>query len=245
MASHRPIYLFTDYGLAGPYVGQLRAAIYREGFSGRIVDLQHDAPAFNPVAAGILLAALLKYLPQDAVIVAVVDPGVGGDRGGIALSYGGRLLVGPDNCLFAPLLETADWIEHIDWVPPTLSATFHGRDWFAPVGARLAMGKPVGTSTVSMGACAGFSLAEDLAQVIYFDAFGNAITGLLASSLGAQARLGVGQVQLHRARTFSDAPRGQAFWYENSMGLAEIAVNQGSAREQLRLELGDEVCVLE
>jgi len=245
MASERPIYLFTDYGVTGPYVGQLHAAIYRQGYNGRVVDLQHDAPAFDPVASGILLAALMAYLPEEAVVLAVIDPGVGSDRAALRLKMGGRCLIGPDNGLFACLFDQIDEVARIDWMPESLSYSFHGRDWFAPVASRVAQGKPVEQTPVALDDCVGFSLVPRLEQVIYCDAFGNAMTGLPAVNLSPAAVLGVGAVELRRAGTFHEVPEGQAFWYENSLGLVEIAVNRGSAAQQLGLSPGDRVLILD
>jgi len=244
MSTERPIYLFTDYGLEGPYVGQLHAAIYRLGYQGTIVDLQHDAPAFDPVASGILLSALMDYLPEQAVVLGVIDPGVGSDRPALRLKMGGRCLIGPDNGLFAPMFDKVESVARIEWMPENLSASFHGRDWFAPVARSAAQGRRLEEVSVPIEACVGFSLAERLEQIIYCDAFGNAMTGLPAGQLAPDARLAVQGVELSRVRIFSDVRPGEAFWYENSLGLAEIAVNRGSAQAQLGLAPGDSVSVL-
>ncbi|HFE32393.1 MAG TPA: hypothetical protein ENJ17_03675, partial [Gammaproteobacteria bacterium] len=127
------------------------------------------------------------------------------------------------------------------WRPPKLSASFHGRDLFAPVAAALARGEmPDSTRLVRQTAP---DWPEDLAQIIYIDDFGNAITGLRASRLPADTRLQLGEQVLSRARTFSDVPPGQGFWYVNANGLAEIAVNQGHAARALGLSLRQAVRV--
>jgi hypothetical protein len=245
MPKQLPIYLFTDYGLPGPYVGLLHAAVRRQGCSGEIIDLQHDLPAFDPVAAGILLRHQLPYLPEEAVVCAVIDPGVGGERKGLIIQLDHHWLVGPDNGLFAPLLSAAKTVETIDWQPAFMSATFHGRDWFVPVAARLAMYQQAAATRVEARSCVGYGRAGELPQVIYVDGFGNAMTGMVAEGLKGAARLEVKGRIIQWARTFGDVPVGQAFWYANSLGLVEIAVNQGSALSQLGIELGDAVTVLE
>ena len=103
----RPIYLFTDFGYEGPYVGLMHAAVARQAPGSCVVDLQHDAPAFRPSEAGRLLAAQLPYLPSTSVVVAVVDPGVGTDRRGLVVETKGAVLVGPDNGLLSPMLSDA------------------------------------------------------------------------------------------------------------------------------------------
>lgn len=245
MSDCRSIFLYTDYGSRGPYVGLVHAALRRAGYHGDIVDLQHDAPAFNPQAAGALLAAQLRYLPQDVVLIAVIDPGVGGDRGGLVVKLPGMRLVGPDNGLLAPLLDKAGYIGRIDWQPESMSASFHGRDWFAPVGARLANDEVVELTRVSPQECVGYGTGTAIHRVIYRDAFGNAMTGIEAAEMEGKRLIRTGSTVLGRARTFGDVPRGEAFWYCNSLGLVEVAVNQGSAVAKLRLQIGDPVVVIE
>ena len=238
------IHLFTDYGTRGPYVGLLHLALRKAGFGGEIIDLQHDAPAFAPEAAGYLLQALLPHLAQPGLVVAVVDPGVGAARHGLVVTLPGQRLVGPDNGLFVPVFPAAERIQRIAWQPPGMSATFHGRDWFAPVGARLANGDQVLLETVSPADCVGNTQGLDGRSVIYSDAFGNAMTGIRAAGLRQEDSVQVGEWVLRRARTFSDVPRGEPFWYENSLGLVELAVNQGSAVERLGLRIGDPVVLV-
>ena len=101
------ILLFTDFGIAGPYVGQMKTELAERASGIPVVDLQHDAPAFRPVEAGQLLAALVPYAPPACVMLCVVDPGVGTDRRALVLRLGDRWLVGPDNGLFAPSIRRA------------------------------------------------------------------------------------------------------------------------------------------
>lgn len=237
--------LFTDFGLQGPYVGLLRLAVFRHAPHIPALDLLHDAPPFDPQAAAYLLATYVPEFPQGSVFVGVVDPGVGGRRAGLILEADGRLFVGPDNGLFDRVAARAGraraW--RIIWKPERLSATFHGRDLFAPVAALLAAGK---AEPGELGEPVAIRLREwpdDLARVIYLDRYGNAMTGIRAAVLGSDAALQVGEQRLPRARTFSDLPPGRGFWYENSSGLVELAVNQGSAAERLGLALGQEVVV--
>jgi len=233
------IALFTDFGLRGPYVGQMKAVLQREAANVPVVDLMHDAPAFDARASAYLLAALVDAFPAGTVFAGVVDPGVGSAaRRAVMLQADGRWFVGPDNGLFAIVARRAGnaaWHE-ILWRPEALSASFHGRDLFAPVAARLVRGER--PESRELGDAVGSGWPDELAEVIYIDDFGNAMTGLRAARLAMDARLTLGEHRLSRARTFSDVPVGQAFWYENANGLAEIAVNQGSAAEALELRLG-------
>lgn len=237
------IVLFTDFGLAGPYTGQMKAVLHRAAPAVPVIDLFADAPAFDPQAAAYLLAAYAPEFPQGTVFLAVVDPGVGGPRAPLAMQADGRWYVGPDNGLFAIVARRASaaraW--EITWRPARLSASFHGRDLFAPVAAMLAVGAPPPGEPREPAALLRPNWPEDLPAVIYIDHFGNAMTGLRADVLGAETVLQIGRHRVSRARTFSEAAPGAVFWYENANGLAEIAVNRGRADRVLGLSLGDSV----
>jgi len=235
------IAIFTDFGWEGPYVGQMKAQIARIAPDEPVIDLMHDAPAFDPRPSAYLLAALLDHLPRHAIVCAVVDPGVGSERPAVLAQADGRRLVGPGNGLFAIALRRADYAEQtrLTREPVALSATFHGRDLFAPAAARLARGDRVPTAALEADLPGG-DWPSALAEIIYLDGYGNAMTGLPAAELEGSALI-VGGRRLRCLRTFSDAEPGEAFWYPNSIGLAEIAVNQGSAVETLGLERGSRV----
>ena len=242
------ILLFTDFGRDGPYVGQMKAALYRAGIGASpIVDLMHDAPAFNPRTAAFLLAPLVARLPVGWVVLAVVDPGVGGERRGAIVRVDGRWLVGPDNGLFEPLVQRGgevDWWD-IHWPRAGVSATFHGRDVFAPVAAMLVRGDPPPGDKVDPASHGPYNWPADLAELIYLDHYGNAFTGLRAEEIASRSRLLIAGQALPWARTFSDVAVGAAFWYENSIGLVEVAVNCGDAAGQLGLTVGLEVSWVE
>jgi len=237
------IVLFTDFGLEGPYVGQMKAVLQQESPGAPLVDLMADAPAFDAKAAAYLLAAYAPAFPSGSVFLSVVDPGVGGTRQPLVVEAGGRWFVGPDNGLLALAARRAEaaraW--RITWRPTRLSASFHGRDLFAPVAARLARGEdPPGEPCAVDGLC-GADWPEDLAEIVYLDRFGNAVTGLRADRLPQGTALLAGGLRLERATTFSDVAAGSAFWYENANGLVEIAANQARADRLLGLEVGDTV----
>ncbi len=237
------IVVFTDFGVHGPYMGQLHGVLAREAPGVPVIDLMTDAPTFDPRAAAHLLAALVPEFPPPCVFLCVVDPGVGTDRAAAIVEADGRLFVGPDNGLFTLIARramSARWWE-IDWRPARLSHSFHGRDLFAPVAARLARGEPPHAVSRPIDDLARSDWPDDLAELIYFDDFGNAMTGLRAASLPANARLYAAGRHLPRLRTFGEAAPGETFWYENANGLAELATNRGSVRVLLDLQLGDAV----
>ena len=234
------IVLFTDFGPGGPYTGQMKAVLAREAPGIPVIDLADDLPACDPEPAAYLLAACAPAFPPGAVFVCVVDPGVGGERTPVAVNAGGRWYVGPDNGLLAIVAcrsDDARWFA-VTWRPPVLSASFHGRDLFAPVAAQIARGEAVPGTAIESTETVGADWPEDRAAIVYIDPYGNAMTGIRADRLAEDAVVVAGARRLGRLRTFSDAAPGAAFWYENANGLAEIAVNRGRADRALGLKVG-------
>lgn len=230
----RPVMVFTDFGVDGPYVGQMKAALWMHGGASiPVIDLMNDVPAFDAEAGSHLLAALLSHTPPACVVLAVVDPGVGSDRRALVVEVDGRWLVGPDNGLFEMAIRRAAgsvraWA--IEWRPPVLSTTFHGRDLFAPVAAALASGdSPVALGCAAIAVPRHAEWPDDLARVLYIDHYGNAVTGIRGATLAEDAQVKVGGRALSGRTTFADVPMGEAFWYVNSVGLIEVAVNMGRA----------------
>jgi len=172
-------------------------------------------------------------------------PGVGGERPAIILEADGRWYVGPGNGLFELVQRRAANTRRFDiaFAPERLSASFHGRDLFAPVAAMLARGEPPPGRPRNDDADRRPDWPDDLAEIVYIDHYGNAMTGLRAAVLPPEAKLAVAGRVLARATTFGDRPPGTAFWYENSNGLAEIAVNQGRA-DALGLAVGSAVAII-
>jgi len=241
------IVLFTDYGWRGPYVGQMKAACLQVAPTVPIIDLLHDAPVFDARASAHLLAAYTASFPRGTTFLCVVDPGVGSDcRQPVILQVDGKWFVGPGNGLFDVVAQRGkapQWWQ-ITWQPQQLSDTFHGRDLFAPVAAQLALGKePPGLPMAPpvLRQAPAFAEMLDYFCVIYIDDFGNAITGLRGAVFSVEKTLQIGEHQVKYARTFSEVAMGVAFWYENSSGLVEIAVNQGSAAKVLEISVGDTI----
>jgi S-adenosylmethionine hydrolase len=239
------IVLFTDFGTRGPYVGQMRGVLQAHAPGVPVVELMCDAPAFSVRPASFLLAALVEPFPKGSVFMCVVDPGVGTARDPLFLRVDDCWYVGPDNGLFDQVAKHARSSEawRIDWRPESMSDSFHGRDLFAPVAACLARGKRIAATRLDSYPRRLEEVPDDLWEVIYVDAFGNAITGIRADSLDDGARLTIKERSLEFARTFGEVQMGSAFWYRNALGLVEIAVNQGSAAEVLGLRVGSAVSI--
>ncbi len=240
------IFLFTDFGDNDIYVGQMHAAIANVAPQLRVIDLFHNVPNFNLRAGAYLLSALANTLPDQAIVVAVVDPGVGGRRDPLLLEADGRWFVGPDNGLFSVLVRQAADVKcfRIQWRPATLSESFHGRDLFAPVAARLATGgmpervpREVPTPNPSQW-------PDALYEVIYIDHYGNAMTGIPSGTCADDTVFAVRDGRIAYARTFCEVPEGAAFWYRNSLRRVEFAVNGGRACDVLALTVGNRVVEL-
>lgn len=242
------ILFFTDFGNEGPYLAQMQAAVRKQGFEGEILSLFADAPVFSSIASAHLLGAYHEDFPQKSVFLCVVDPGVGSDRKAVVIKSCNQWFVGPDNGLFSEVFrkDPKSEIYEISWRPEKLSASFHGRDLFAPIAARIAMDLdpisefllPIEKLTFLKPKVSSYGLAE----VIYIDHYGNGITGLKSAS-----ELTAVEVSGHRlelSRTFSDVPAGKPLAYTNANGLIEIAVNQGRADHHFDLTIGSAVTPL-
>jgi S-adenosyl-L-methionine hydrolase (adenosine-forming) len=234
------IVLFTDFGVSGPYIGQMKAVLHREAPGEPVIDLFADAPMRDPRAAAYLLAAYAAWFPAGTIVLAVVDPGVGGTRPPVVVEADGIRYVGPGNGLFELVRRRAKTavVAEIAWPPPALSASFHGRDLFAPVAAMLARGAAPELQLRDAAWQRQPDWPDDLAEIVYIDHYGNAMTGLRAAAVPAEAVLAVRGTQIQSAHTFSSVPAGSAFWYGNSNGLVEIAVNMGRADRVLELVPG-------
>lgn len=240
-SASRLIFLFTDFGAEGPYLGQMEAVLRTHAPGVPVINLVSNAPCGDPRRSAYLLAALSHHCPAGGVILSVVDPGVGGERSPVVLHADGRSFVGPDNGLFntvALQALRAEW-HVIDWRPDALSSSFHGRDLFAPVAARIARNDSAWGHPWQGPDLWGWP--ADLAEVIYFDHYGNAITGLRYRPDLDGRTLRVNGRDIHQASTFCAVEQGHAFWYRNSMDLVEVAVNQDRADRCLGLAVGTEI----
>ena len=234
------IVIFTDYGLNGPYLGQIVSDLYQQTPGQPVVTLLADAPRYNPRASAYLLSAFTRDFPADTVFFSVIDPGVGSyvDKP-IIMKSDGRWYVGPDNGLFDMVARTSHDLQtwEISWQPGHLSNTFHGRDLYAPVCGMLANKQTPPGNIIKWVDQRNWP--DDLHEIIYIDRFGNAMTGIRAGQIDSSTILEVNGHSLSGAGKFSDMKPEQGFWYENSYGLVEIAVNKGSAKKLLGIAIED------
>lgn len=234
------VVLFTDFGIQDHYVGQIKSVLAQAAPGVAVIDLLHHAPAYNIRAAAYLLAALFDSFPKETVFLCVVDPGVGSTRQACVACMDDRWFVGPDNGLFAVIQQRA---EHRQWwqlqePAGDISASFHGRDLFAPVAAKLTKGDFSSLQEIKSPATI-VDWPEDLLEIIYIDHYGNLITGYRYSKLPEEVVINYQSQTISAGRTFSDVGVGEALYYSNSSGLLEIAVNQGSAADYFQARIGD------
>jgi S-adenosylmethionine hydrolase len=254
------ITLTTDFGTRDSYVAELKGCLLSEGPPGlRMVDLSHELTPFDLFGAAWFLRAAVPRFPAGTVHLAVVDPGVGSARTPLMVRLGQQVLVGPDNGIFGLLYDGREEVFAIDSKSLSerpLSSTFHGRDLFAPIAARLADG----------GRCEdhGHALSryerlpwlplvasEDgiVGQVVHIDRYGNLVTNLEPAqlvALGAPAELDF-QIKGATIRGLRDhyaqVARGELIALVSSSGLVELAQREGSAAARLGVERGSPVRV--
>ena len=237
------ILLFTDFGSADVYVGQIRLALATHAPDAYVIDLLHEVPNFDVHAGAHLLAALHERIPESSVTMAIVDPGVGSSRQPLVVFADGRWYVGPDNGLLSVVLSRArdSRIWQICWSSSDISNSFHGRDLFAPIAAMLEKREWWADALMPITRLNVMFDSTELLEVIYIDHYGNAMTGIPAAAANSSNVLRVGSHSLRYARVFADVAEGESFWYPNSIGLVEIAVNCGHAAQALMINVGDEV----
>lgn len=255
-----PVFLLTDFGTQDPYVGLMKAVLVREPPRPDVIDLTHEVPPQDEVAASFLLEYVLPDLPSGAVLLLVVDPGVGTERGILAVALDrGRRVLAPDTGMLEGLSwERAVRFENREWMRDTGVSTFHGRDRFAPAGRHLSLGGELSDLGPELDrAPRGSPVPEPVSEgdrlvgrVVYADRFGNLITNITPDHLPhpdvphAEAnRSVVLTVDGHTVRgirkTYGDheGPIGLVGSFER----VEIAVPGGSARRRLAVEPGDPV----
>ncbi|HTE44449.1 MAG TPA: SAM-dependent chlorinase/fluorinase [Gemmatimonadaceae bacterium] len=243
----RPIItLLTDFGTADGYVGEMKGMLLSLVSGVELVDITHDIPPQDVHAGRLTLARVWRRFPSGTLHIVVVDPGVGSDRAGLAVTSDEHILVGPDNGVLSPALLMAGACAIELPVPPSASTTFHGRDVFVPAAAALARGEPLDSlgvqardpivlRTVEPVRDADGSLAG---EVILIDRFGNALTNLIGLRGGT---IEVESTQIPLRRTYAEVAVGSPVAVVGSSGFIEIAVRDGDAAHRLGLTRGTRV----
>jgi len=212
----------------------MKAAVLVACPNARLIDISHSVEPFDVRGGAFVVWAGSQGFPPGSVHLAVVDPGVGSDRRALVLEVGADFFVGPDNGLFSTVLAKGRDYRAVSLVRPSAaSATFEGRDVFAPAAGRLAGGMPLAELGESVDDV--FVLPDPGPSVVWVDGFGNLVTNL-PPPVGP-LRIG-GRTISASARTFAEAPPGVPFWYLGSLGLVEIGVREGRADRLLGVGVG-------
>jgi S-adenosylmethionine hydrolase len=245
MSGGSVITLLTDFGTTDSYVAEVKAVLLRHAPGAVLVDVTHELSPGDIQAAQVTLGRAWHRFPAGTVHLCVVDPGVGGARAALALTARGHAFVGPDNGVFTELLQEARIVTLP--IPPEASATFHGRDVFAPAAAALATGTPLTALGTSAEPRERRPLPRPrregpvtVGEVLLVDRFGNLLTNIPAASGSvAVGERTIGPVR----RTFVDVAPGAPVAYVGSADTIEIAVRDGSATLQLGAARGTVVRV--
>jgi S-adenosylmethionine hydrolase len=258
----RILSLLTDFGLTDPYVAEMKAVIFSIAKEVQIIDISHQVEKFDISMGAFLLSRASHYFPDGTIHVAVVDPGVGSDRRGIVAVTERAIFVGPDNGLMIPAARRQKILHVYECTNRSLmreevSATFHGRDIFAPIAAHLANGKvpsdcgPELRDYVDSPFLSAKSEGKYwVFQVVHVDGFGNIVTSLshdqVNGRLPEKISLIVGgrHFSVRFVKTYSDLREGEVGALFGSYGFLELACKEKSAAGRLRVERGVSVRVL-
>ena len=268
MTRSQLVTLLTDFGWQDVYVAVMKGVIATINPQISVVDLTHQIPPQDLIAGRFALLNAYAYFPHGTVHIAVIDPGVGSQRRGIAIELAaGSFLVGADNGLFSGILQkeraiakrgtgTIAVVELSNskyWRSDRPSTTFHGRDIFAPVGAHLASGIPLKElgKEIAIDSLVKLSLPEvtiEKNQIIgcvqYIDRFGNLITNIAAQNLQFRQQVFIDRQLIPWGNTYSNVKERELIALIGSHGYLEIAVNCGNAQEKLQVTVGEIVIVL-
>lgn len=254
------ITLLSDFGLKDPYVAEMKAVIVTICPNARIIDISHMIEEFNVRMGAFVLASAAPYFPERTIHVTVVDPGVGTKRRALLVQTNRAFYIGPDNGVLM-LAAKKSQIRHVftlsnpEFMLPAVSATFHGRDVFAPAAGYLASGESpekfgpeIEDYIVPSFAQPGLRAKHLVGEIMHIDNFGNVITNVSTDDLvKGSIKMGERLVIRHKNKSYY-ANLSIAYGYAEprsllaligSHGFLEIAVNQGNASRKLRMKTGD------
>jgi S-adenosylmethionine hydrolase len=265
----RSIIFLSDYGLEDEFVGICHAVIARIAPASPVIDLSHAVPPQDVLRGALVLGRSLRYLPADAIVLAVVDPGVGTPRKPVAVEtvHGGQLLVGPDNGLLSlAWAERGGVARAVEIVDPKVmlepvSATFHGRDIFAPAAAHLAAGVPLSELGPDLSPSSLAVVRVPVAEVepgridtevLGVDRFGNVQLSAGLDDLERAGLVGANRLNIvtrgrdmpvRLAATFGDVTEGEFGLILDSAGRLSVVLNRGSAAEAVDVAPGDSLSI--
>lgn len=249
------ITLTSDFGTRDGFVAQMKGVILGINSEVKLVDVAHDIEPFSILEGALVVKGLATYYPPGSIHVAVVDPGVGGQRRAIAIEADGQYFVGPDNGIFSLVLgHLGNWkireVKSSEYTLPDPHPTFHGRDIFAPCAACLSIGKsfdsvgPVVTDPVVLP-IPNATGAEDgiIGEVMHVDRYGSLMSNIEARMLVHPVKsVFAGKAEIDGVKFFfGEVEQGMPLALVNSFGYLEIAVNRGNASETLGMGKGDRI----
>lgn len=239
----QPVITFlSDFGTGDAYVAQVKAVILSGLPGATVVDITHGVPPFDILSAAWTLHTTYRYFPPGTCHLAVVDPGVGTSRDVLLVKKDGHIFIGPDNGIFS-FLYPADQVIEVLWRPDApVSPTFHGRDVFAPVLVKAALGTDPGKLGRDKEDPVGIDIFAPM--VVAIDRFGNVITNVDSIHLKEGFSLTIGNVRIQGiADAYADLPRGKMGLICGSASTIEVAVNQGNAAQALNARVGMPVII--
>jgi len=248
---NRLVGIITDFGLQDSYVSEIKAVIYKKCTNVHIIDITHQVASGDIAAGAYLLGRVVHSFPDGSLFVAVIDPGVGTERQAVIIRNNQRFFIGPDNGIFTrainwniPIDVRICTLDNVDGIE--ISATFHGRDLFAPLAAKLACGttfEDIGEAGILKETFKPNQASRTdngwQGEVVYIDKFGNIATNL-PNNLSGYIKI-KREINLPFAKTYSEQPVGEPLWLYGSDGCIEIAINQGHAGNTLDVQIGNPV----
>ncbi|NPA75938.1 MAG: SAM-dependent chlorinase/fluorinase [Euryarchaeota archaeon] len=238
------ITLTTDFGYSDHYVGAMKGVILSIDPNVRIVDITHGVRRHDIRHAAYVLRSVVDYFPEHTVHLFVVDPGVGTSRNGIVARLERGYFVGPDNGILTLISERVKRVWRINIKPQ--SATFHGRDVFAPAAARVHSGDF--SELEDIGYFEKFDMINPelqdktlVGEILHIDHFGNVITNIPASMVPSFSQAEVFGVSVPYVETYANVPQGEAALLINSENYLELSINQGSAAKKFGVQVGDKI----
>jgi len=247
----RIVAILTDFGEKDPYVAIMKGIILKENRNVTFVDITHKVAPFDIMEGALFLKVTKDHFPSGTIFLVVVDPSVGSERRAIVVKSEGKFFVGPDNGIFTPLFMQEFDAYEIP-IPPGASPTFHGRDVFAKVVAKLSMGfDPEGSyrrirnpERINWPSpqMVGDSLIEG--EIIHIDGFGNLITNIEGKFVKRGARIKIKGKEIQGLkRAYYEAKKGEVLALVDSFGLLEISIREGNAKDFLKVQKGEKVKV--
>ncbi len=257
------ITLTTDFGLNDPYVAAMKGVILSINPNVMMIDISHSVPKHDPLTAGFLLLSIAKYFPAGSIHLCVVDPGVGTERRGLILWCKDYILVGPDNGCLSLASDASElrraFAINIEKLHRSVSATFHGRDLFAPAAAYLSLGVPPSAIAEPIRSFKRISIPPPRLSkgrlkgtVLYIDNFGNIVTNItpvhlqdIGVRIGDELKISLksGEYRAPFLYTYGNVKKGELLALINSFNLLEVSIREDNAAEKLKTRRGDFIAV--